>query len=91
MDLTLVPLEELPLYLSSDKLLRILLDKDGRVLCKPEPTDEDYWIKRPTPACVDDCCNEFWLPAPMWPKGCAGMSCCLPPIIWRLLCALNCC
>ena len=24
------------------------------------PTDEEYWIKKPTARSLDDCCNEFW-------------------------------
>lgn len=59
-DLTLIPLEELELYLSSDKLLKILLDKDGIVSELPVPTDRDYWLKKPSPRSFDDCCNEFW-------------------------------
>ena len=60
MDLTLIPLDELPLYLNSDRMLRILLDKDGRISPLPVPTDADYRTKAPTPGCFDDCCNEFW-------------------------------
>lgn len=59
-DLMLVPLEELDKYLKHDKLLRILLDKDGRVGAPPEPSDEDYHVKKPTAQMFDDCCNEFW-------------------------------
>jgi len=59
-DLTILPLEELEAYLREDSLLRLLLDKDGRVPALSESTDEDYWIKRPTPGMFDDCCNEFW-------------------------------
>ncbi len=59
-DLTLLPLEELEQYLKEDSIIRILLDKDGRVPALPESSDVDYWIKRPTPGMFDDCCNEFW-------------------------------
>lgn len=59
-DLTLLPLKELESYLREDSLLRILLDKDRRVPALPESTDEDYWLKCPTPGMFDDCCNEFW-------------------------------
>jgi len=59
-DLKLIPLDELNLYLSSDKLLTVLLDKDGRVPTPPIPTDRDYHVKRPTPEFFDDSCNEFW-------------------------------
>lgn len=59
-DLTLLPLVELEVYLKEDKMLRVLLDKDGRVPALPQSSDADYWIKRPNPGMFDDCCNEFW-------------------------------
>lgn len=59
-DLTLLPLGELEHYLTEDSILKVLLDKDGRVPALPESSDKDYWIKRPTPGMFDDCCNEFW-------------------------------
>lgn len=59
-DLTLLPLEEFEPYLKQDSMLRVLLDKDGRVPALPANSDSDYWIKRPTPGMFDDCCNEFW-------------------------------
>jgi len=59
-DLTLVPLAELDLYLQSDKLLTVLLDKDARVPQIPVPTDVDYHVKQPSAQMFDDCCNEFW-------------------------------
>lgn len=59
-DLTLVPLDELPQYIQSDKLTKILLDKDGRVPNLPIPTDSDYWVKKPNENDYQDCCNEFW-------------------------------
>ena len=54
-DLTLLPLEELERFLKEDSIIRILLDKDGRVPALPESSDRDYWIKRPTPGMFDDC------------------------------------
>ena len=59
-DLTLLPADDLDQYLREDSILQILLDKDGIVPALPESTDQDYWIKRPTPGMFDDCCNEFW-------------------------------
>ncbi|MDL2229515.1 aminoglycoside 6-adenylyltransferase [Treponema sp. OttesenSCG-928-L16] len=59
-DLMLVPLEELDSYLYNDKLIRILLDKDGRAPSLPPPSDEDYHVKKPSAEFFDDCCNEFW-------------------------------
>ena len=60
MDLTLIPLEELALYLKSDGLLTILLDKDRRIAAPPAATDRDFWVQNPSPEYFDDCCNEFW-------------------------------
>ncbi|MFJ7828314.1 aminoglycoside 6-adenylyltransferase [Psychrobacillus sp. NPDC096623] len=60
LNLTLVPSEEADKYCKEDKLTVILLDKDD---CLPEvasPTDEDYWVKRPSAEYFADCCNEFW-------------------------------
>lgn len=59
-DLTLLPVERLEEYLTWDKLVRVLLDKDGRIQNPPVPTDEDYRLRKPTERMVDDCCNEFW-------------------------------
>jgi len=59
-DLKLVPVEEAQLYAGSDKLLKILMDKDGLFPALPPPSDEDYRVKRPSQQLFDDCCNEFW-------------------------------
>ncbi len=59
-DLTLIPLEELNLYLSSDSLIKILLDKEGDINNYPVPSERYYYIEKPTPKKFDDCCNEFW-------------------------------
>ena len=59
-DLKIVPISEYKLYLSSDKLIRILLDKDNLISDYPIPTDIDYCVKIPTKEEFDDCCNEFW-------------------------------
>lgn len=59
-DLTLIPLEEKDRHLREDKLLMVLLDKDHCLPPVPPPTDEDYWVKRPSPEYFADCCNEFW-------------------------------
>lgn len=59
-DLTLLPLETIDDYLTWDKLVQVLLDKDARIACPPVPTDEDYHLQRPTARMFDDCCNEFW-------------------------------
>lgn len=73
LDLKLVPLEDLQRYIAHDKLLMVLLDKDGRAPQLPPPTDVDYHVKKPTVRCVDDCCNEFWWVSTYVAKGlCRG-------------------
>ncbi|MCI8443117.1 MAG: aminoglycoside 6-adenylyltransferase [Provencibacterium sp.] len=69
LDLTLIPLKELSSYLHEDRLLRILLDKDGLVPSLPAASDQNHWIKRPNARCFDDCCNEFWMTATYVAKG----------------------
>ena len=68
-DLSIVPLAFLPKYLASDKLLKILLDKDGRIPQPSIPTDRDFWICAPDAAVFDDCCNEFWFVSTYIMKG----------------------
>lgn len=71
-DLTLIPIEEAEEYFkNSDGLVEVLLDKDSRVKSKVKPTDEAYWIKKPTACEFDDCCNEFWWVAAYVAKGLA--------------------
>lgn len=43
-----------------DKLCVALLDKDGILPSIPEPTDVDYWVKRPSAGEYRAACNEFW-------------------------------
>lgn len=43
-----------------DKLVKLLLDKDNRIVKPPIPTDIDYHLQKPTQRMFDDCCNEFW-------------------------------
>lgn len=59
-DLTLLPTDCMEEYFTWDKLVKLLLDKDGRVCNPPVPTDADYRLQRPTWRMFDDCCNEFW-------------------------------
>lgn len=60
-DLTLIPVNEIDDYFSdSDGLVEVLLDKDLLVKNKVIPSDQKYWIKKPTAREFDDCCNEFW-------------------------------
>ncbi|CUO14957.1 aminoglycoside 6-adenylyltransferase [Clostridium disporicum] len=44
----------------SDKLCKILLDKDNILPQIPEATDEDYYVKKPTEEEYIATCNEFW-------------------------------
>jgi aminoglycoside 6-adenylyltransferase len=43
-----------------DKLTMVLLDKDTILPKCPPPSDEDYWIKKPTGEQYYAHCNEFW-------------------------------
>jgi Streptomycin adenylyltransferase. len=45
---------------SRDKLTVPLMDKDNCLPQIPPPTDEDYWVKKPTELQYISCCNEFW-------------------------------
>jgi len=38
----------------------VLLDKDHIFPKLPSPTDEDYWVKKPSQQVFNDCTNEFW-------------------------------
>ena len=58
LDLHVIPVEEVDI--SEDKLCRILLDKDGILGQIPEPSDEDYRIRKPSQEEFWACCNEFW-------------------------------
>lgn len=71
-DLTLIPLDETEDYFAkSDGLVQILLDKDARIKREIIPTDRQYWVKKPTAAEFDDCCNEFWFVSTYVAKGLA--------------------
>ena len=53
-DLTLLPLELTDEYFTWDKLVILLLDKDGRIVQPPVPTDIDYHLQKPTERMFDD-------------------------------------
>jgi len=59
-DLTLLPVELTEEYFTWDKLVKLLLDKDNRIVQPLVPTDVDYHLQKPTERMFDDCCNEFW-------------------------------
>lgn len=44
----------------SDRLCRILLDKQGVLPEIPEATDEDHWVRKPGQEEFEAVCNEFW-------------------------------
>lgn len=44
----------------TDRLCKILLDKDGLLPAMPAPTDADFWVKKPDSAHFLAVCNEFW-------------------------------
>lgn len=58
LDLHVIPIEEVNIL--EDKLCVILLDKDGILPPIPEPSDENYRIKKPGQNEFAACCNEFW-------------------------------
>ncbi|MCC5893389.1 aminoglycoside 6-adenylyltransferase [Exiguobacterium sp.] len=58
-DLTVRPLHEVGDAIAEDSLSLVLLDRDG-LAGTPVPTDESYWIRRPTRWAYDQCWNEFW-------------------------------
>ncbi|WP_248930625.1 aminoglycoside 6-adenylyltransferase [Paenibacillus hamazuiensis] len=59
-DLTLCPIAKKENWNGGDKLSIVLMDKDQILPNLPAPTDQDYWVKRPSSAFFADCCNEFW-------------------------------
>ena len=59
-DLTLVSNDEKDTYYKEDKLTVILMDKDDDLPELLPPSDQDYWVKRPSAEFFSDCCNEFW-------------------------------
>ena len=57
-DLSLLPVEKRGSF--HDSLTQVLLDKDHLYPDPPLSSDQDYWIRRPSPKQFIDCCNEFW-------------------------------
>ena len=57
-DLTLI--ETVNKNKCKNSLNKIILDKDNMFDQFYEPTDSDYWIKKPSQKEYEDCCNEFW-------------------------------
>lgn len=68
-DLHIQTIEALTKEYGTDKLTVLLLDKDN---CLPQiqaPSDEDYWVKKPTYGQYFGRCNNFWWVAPYCAKG----------------------
>lgn len=59
-DLTLWPVEKSKEWIQDDKLAKVLLDKDSIFPMLPSPTEQDYWVNKPSQQLFDDCTNEFW-------------------------------
>lgn len=70
-DLILIPIEEKEAYYMEDRLTVVLLDKDEEMPKRSKPTDQDYWVKKPSAAFFVDCCNEFWWVSTYVAKGLA--------------------
>ncbi len=59
-DLTLVPCADVDEYFKQDPLIQVLLDKDGICPDSLKPSDERFWIQKPSAGFVRDCANEFF-------------------------------
>ncbi len=59
-DLGLETKEEALKVFLDDKLTVTLLDKQGILPKLPPPTDEDYFVKKPTEGVFNACCNNFF-------------------------------
>jgi aminoglycoside 6-adenylyltransferase len=68
-DLHIETIEELTKEYGTDKLTIPLLDKDNCLPQIPAPSDEDYWVKKPTYGQYFSRCNNFWWVAPYCAKG----------------------
>lgn len=60
LDLHVCTLSHVLKEIESDRLCKILLDKDNCLPNIPEATDKDYRVKKPTEHNFFDTCNEFW-------------------------------
>ncbi len=68
-DLHIQTMESLIKDYGTDKLTVPLLDKDNCLPQIPTPSDEDYWVKKPTYGQYFSRCNNFWWVAPYCAKG----------------------
>ncbi len=70
-----------------DKLTITLLDKDNCLPQIPPPTDQDYWVKKPTELQYTSCCNNFWWCLNNVAKGIARDE--LPYAMWMFNCPVR--
>ncbi|HWS30887.1 MAG TPA: aminoglycoside 6-adenylyltransferase [Clostridia bacterium] len=68
-DLTLISVERMKKEYGTDGLTVPLLDKDRILKPIEAPTDEAFWVKKPSEAEYRACCNEFFWVAPYCAKG----------------------
>lgn len=68
-DLHIQTMEGLMKEYGTDKLTVPLLDKDNCLPEIPAPSDEDYWVEKPTYGQYFSRCNNFWWVAPYCAKG----------------------
>lgn len=60
LDLTVQRVEYVRENILTDRLCRVLLDKDGCLPTMPEPSDADHLIRKPDQKLFSCVCNEFW-------------------------------
>ena len=68
-DLTLVPITDIDRYFKQDPLIKVLIDKDGICPQSLYPSDETFWIQKPSFAFIRDCANEFFFVCTYVAKG----------------------
>ena len=68
-DLTIQSMEQMKKEYGTDALTVPLLDKDGILKPIAAPTDNEFWVKKPSKAEYRACCNEFFWVAPYCAKG----------------------
>ncbi|SFB03039.1 aminoglycoside 6-adenylyltransferase [Clostridium frigidicarnis] len=68
-DLHIQTMEELMKEYGNDKLTFPLLDKDNCLSQISPPSDQDYWVEKPTYGQYFSRCNNFWWVAPYCAKG----------------------
>ena len=85
-DMTLIPIEEKEKYCKEDKLIRILMDKDQTFPKIPAPSDEDFWVQRPSAAFLRIAATSSGGYPRMSPKACGGQKSSMPRTIYTTSC-----